>query len=447
MSPRPRQMLSSISILVALLLVACTGGAPRASVAPPSATPAITTRATASPASDTAEIAPDAWLVVGRAGNEGTRVILASTAEELYELPDGVPDETWGRLLGVSTDGLTTTVRNLVVQPGFGGGSQSVLGTWRLPTIGSDPMPVGVSVDRRTVVLVEGGADATTGARSTSRFAIVRTSFDDRPRIVALDGDFEYDALSPDGSTLYVVEHLAGPPAGHYQVRMVDVATGTLRPEVVADKSGGGEAMAGYPIAQVRRPDGMVFTLYRGAEHPFIHTLSSTDGWALCIDLPETGVADPAVDLEWGMAATPTGGSIVAVNATLGLAVEVSTGDLSVRRSVSFEPIAATGITLAKFGHSAGGTVGRRVVVAPRGNEIYAAGATGVIRLSTSDLTVTGRVLVGSAVQALAIPPDGGTLYALTRGGRIVGLDVATGRTRLEVPGTGYDRLLGVVPW
>ena len=80
-----------------------------------------------------------------------------------------------------------------------------------------------------------------------------------------------------------------GPPDGHYQVRAVDTATGTLRDGAVADKNEGDEAMAGWPIAQARRPDGMVFTLYRGAEHPFIHALSSVDAWALCIDLPATG--------------------------------------------------------------------------------------------------------------------------------------------------------------
>ncbi len=119
-----------------------------------------------------------------------------------------------------------------------------------------------------------------------SRFAILSRTFDRKPKIVQLNGSFEYDALSPDGTSLYVVEHLAGPPDGHYQVRAIDTATGTLRDGVVVDKANLNEPMAGYPIAQLRRSNGFVFTLYRGAEHPFIHALSSADGWALCIDLP-----------------------------------------------------------------------------------------------------------------------------------------------------------------
>jgi hypothetical protein len=148
-----------------------------------------------------------------------------------------------------------------------------------------DPTPVGVSNDGRTIVLVETNRPD----RGPSRFAIIDRTGVATPQVVELPGAFEYDALSPDGRILYVVEHLAGPPDGHYQVRSVDTATGTLRAEAVADKNEGDEAMAGWPIAQVQRPDGMVFTLYHGAEHPFIHALSSVDAWALCIDLPATG--------------------------------------------------------------------------------------------------------------------------------------------------------------
>jgi hypothetical protein len=264
---------------------------------------------------------------------------------------------------------------------------------------------------------------------------------------VELAGAFEYDTLSPDGSILYVVEHLAGPPDGHYQVRAVDSATGTLRAGVVADKSGGNEAMAGWPIAQQRQRDGMVFTLYHGAEHPFIHALSSIDSWALCIDLPATA-GDAAAASDWGLAVIANGHSLVAVNATLGRAVEIPFSDLAVRRSITFAPTASTGITLAKFGHQAGGAVGRRVVASPLGTVVYAAGPGGIVDIGTADLAVRSRMLEGIAVDAMAVTPDGRTIYALVHaGGRIVKLEASSGKTLGEVPGSGYDRLLAVVPW
>jgi hypothetical protein len=449
MSPITRRILSTTWIL-SLVVVACSGSAPAPTAGPSTSvhtapSPSVAPRATAAPTP--AERAPDAWLVVGRHGADGTQVVIASTGGVEYELPDGVPNKTWSRLVGASTDGATTLVRNLVVQPGFGGESLTVPGAWRLPTIGSDPAAVGVSEDGKTIVLVEDGAVTSASAPTTSRFAIVRASLDAAPRIVQLTGEFEYDALAPDGSILYVVEHLAGPPDGHYQVRMIDVASGKLLPEVVADKTADSEAMAGYPIAQLREPGGMVFTLYRGPEHPFIHALQSAEHWAVCIDLPAVGAADDAAALDWGMGAAPSGSSIFAVNATLGLAVSVSTRELSIVQSASFAPTASTAIELAKFGHGAAGNVGRRVVVAPRGGLLYAAGATGVVRLSTGDLAVSGRLLEGTRTEALAITPDGGTLYALTSDGRIVGVDTSTGETRREVPGSTFDRLLGVVPF
>lgn len=61
---------------------------------------------------------------------------------------------------------------------------------------------------------------------------------------------------------------------------------------------------------------------------------------------------------------------------------------------------------------------------------------------------MTGRFLEGTGVDAVAVTPDGTTLYALVKaGGRIVKLDATTGVTLGEVAGSGFDRLVAVVPW
>ena len=358
-------------------------------------------------------------------------------------------------MLAATITGSQTMVQDLAVQPGFGGPVEMIEGGWRLPRIGSDPTPVGTSADGRTAVLVENGA-ATDTAPAPSRFAILHVPFvagwpATEPRIVELPGAFEYDALSPDGATLYVVEHLAGPPAGHYQVRAVDVATGRLRPEVVVDKTGGDEAMAGYPIAQLRRADGMVFTLYQGNEHPFIHALGSADNWALCIDLPTSSVTpastnpDPSAR-DWGMASLPDGESLLAVNATQGLAVQIRS-DLTVGRVERFDATAFGAITPAKFGHNPAISAGRRVIVAPNGAAAYAAGANGIVRLRPDDLSILGRLLPGVAVTTLAISHDQKRLFALTADGRILEVDLASGSIVRSVANGEFDRLFAVVPW
>ena len=450
MSPTDRPTRTSRTLMAfaaALAVVACTGKAPP-TVAPSDA-PA-TASGPAPMAHATEPIAPsdDAGLVTGSSGVDGLQLILASTGERIMALPMGVPGRDWSHLVSTDTTGSSTTIRDLRL-PESESSSQTIDGTWRLPTIGLDPTPVGLSDDGRTIVLVEdGAAPGATVTKSASRFAIVDGTRVAAARIVELAGEFEYDALSPDGSILYVVEHLAGPPDGHYQVRALDTATGTLRDGAVADKNLSDEAMAGWPIAQARRPDGMVFTLYRGTDHPFIHALSSVDAWALCIDLPATGAGDAAAAYDWGLTATIDGRSILAANATLGVAVDIPLSDLAIRRSVTFAPLASRGISLAKFGHDAGGQVGRRVVASPSGSLIYAAGPGGIVSIATSDLALKGRFLEGLAVDAMAVTLDGGTIYALIHaGGRIVRLDAATGRIGGEVPGGGYDRLAAVVPW
>ena len=445
-SIRPMHPLAGL--LIALIVVACSGKAPLPTT--PSAGPTqVPTKDGASvPTTDAPGSSSDAWLVTGRAGEVGLQVILASTSGRLLDLPTGVPDRTWGRLVTASSNGSTTIVRDVVVQPGLGGASQTIAGAWRLPALGLDPTPVGISGDGRTIVLVEDTRPDASRAPVTTRLAVLRRTFDAAPRIIELAGSFEFDTLSPNGSILYVVEHLAGPPEGHYQVRAIDTATGTLRDGAVADKNEGNEAMAGWPIAQVRGPSGMVYTLYRGAEHPFIHALSSIDNWALCIDLPATGYDDAAAALDWGLTVTAGGRSLVAANATLGVASEVELPGLGVRRNVTFTPAASAEITLAKFGHQAGGPVGRRLVASPLGSVLYAAGSGGMVRIDATALAVDARLLDGIAVDAMAITPDGATIYALVHaGGRIVKLDAASGRMIGEVPGGGFDRLVAVSPW
>ncbi|HKG57712.1 MAG TPA: hypothetical protein VKA85_10735 [Candidatus Limnocylindrales bacterium] len=424
-------------VVIAALAAACTPGAAR-----PTASPATPMDVPPSAAANAVGApSPDAWLVVGKRGVEGLQVILASTAQKDYDLPTGVPNERWGRLLTVRREGGRTIVRDLVVQPGFGGNERSIDGAWALPTFGADALPVGVSADRQTVVLVE-AAPATPGR---TRFAVLRAA-SDTPIVIDVAGTVAYDAVSPNGSMIFVIEHLPAPPEAHYQVRAIDVASRNLLPGVVVDKTGTDEAMGGWPLAQLARPGGLVLTLYRSAEHPFIHALQTVDNFAICIDLPASRLdADAAQD--WGLAAAPSG-AVYAVNATLGEVAQVDAGDFRVTRTASVEPARSATIVLAKFGHSDLGPVGRRLVVSPDGATLYAAGRGGILAIRTTDLTRSGAFLDGQAVDSLGLSPDGSALYALLHaGGRIVKLDAATGRVERYVPGEGYDRLLAVAPW
>lgn len=394
----------------------------------------------------------DAWLIVSDIDDPDLRVTLDSTLEDIYELPVGVPNETWGSIVTATPGDDTTVIERLIVQPGFDRWTQEIDGRWALPTIGLDPIPVGVSADRSMIVLID--ADAEHGAagadRTTSRFAVVdgRLPLAYEPRILELDGAFDFDALSPDGALLYVAEQVRGPLEARYQVRVVETATGVLRDGIIVDKRDVDEEMAGWPVDQLRRPDGMVMTLYRGAEYPFVHALSSLEAWAVCIDLPTRGFHDIEAADDWGIVSLGAGKGDLAVNASLGIAVEIDPSELSIRRSVDFEPSAAAGFRLAKFGHGDIGPAGRRVVTAPDRGSVFAAGEGGVVRIDAAELHVQQRYLTGTAVDGLALTPDGSTLFALTTtGGKIARLDAATGELEWWVGDGGFDRLVGALPW
>jgi hypothetical protein len=451
--PLPRLILVG---LATLSVIGCSTAAtaPSPAISHPTTTPTAPTAASAPASAATADDAK-AWLLVGRRGEPDLQLILSTTGEVQMDLPAGSPRSIWDHVATATADGTGTIVRDVIVQPDLPGPELRLDGHWQLPTVGLDPIPAGRSIDGSTIALVEGGYQPDAGL---SRFAIVNHFLVDRiqtaadaplrlERVIELHGAFEYDTLSPDGRILYVVQHLDAQAGGHYQVRAVDVGTGVMRADVIVDKGNPDERMAGSPIAQVRRPDGVVLTLYRGPEHPFIHALMSKDAWAFCIDLPASESDSDAAGLDWGLAASPDGASVFAVNTSLGVAVDVDPAALAVRRSASIGTSAATPIVVAKFGHGDLGSVGRRLVVAPDGKTLFAAGSDGVSAIRTADLATVRHDLAGTAIDSLGITPDGRVLFALRHDGQIVALGADTGSELVTVPGKDYDRLLAVAPW
>ena len=115
----------------------------------------------------------------------------------------------------------------------------------------------------------------------TRRFAVTHQ--------IDLKGDFAYDALSPNGRTLYLIEHFSNRDILRYRVRAYDLQAGRLLPQVIVDKREPNEPMSGMPSARVASADGRkVFTLYSGSDHSFVHLLDTVARTAFCIDLPKT---------------------------------------------------------------------------------------------------------------------------------------------------------------
>jgi LPXTG-motif cell wall-anchored protein len=110
-----------------------------------------------------------------------------------------------------------------------------------------------------------------------------------------LNGNFGFDALSPDGNTLYLIQHVDSSNVNRYVVRAYVLGSHTLLPGRIADKSQAGWVMEGSAVARATGGDGrMVYTMFlRPGGYPFIHALDSVRGSAHCIGLPWHGDQAP----------------------------------------------------------------------------------------------------------------------------------------------------------
>src|SRR4051794_7323517 len=127
----------------------------------------------------------------------------------------------------------------------------------------------GLSHDGRTLILQELALVAPT------QFVVVDTrTMRERFRFV-LDGIFSFDALSPDGSTLYLVQRVDARDYSHYVVRAYDLVNRRLLAGRIADRSQKGWVMHGDPVSRGTSSDGRwVYTLYSNpAGYPFVHAL------------------------------------------------------------------------------------------------------------------------------------------------------------------------------
>ncbi len=118
-------------------------------------------------------------------------------------------------------------------------------------------------------------------------------------RTIRLRGAFAFDALSPDGRRLYLLQYPQGLNGGiHYVVRSLDMRTGRLEPGAIVDRTEPDERMNGVALARVWSANRTwAYTLYNGGEsHAFVHALDTRTRTARCIDLPWAGAAQSILD-------------------------------------------------------------------------------------------------------------------------------------------------------
>jgi hypothetical protein len=160
-------------------------------------------------------------------------------------------------------------------------------GTWGIPVIGSgyaSGSGQGLSGDGRTLVLESLGGPYV----SPSKFLVVDARRLKALRTIVLHGTFSFDALSPDGSRMYLIQFKSARDLNHYIVREYDMRTNRLLPGKIADRSEDEQTMAGSAVTRTTSANGRwVYTLYqKPSGEPFVHALDTVGSAAYCIDLP-----------------------------------------------------------------------------------------------------------------------------------------------------------------
>ena len=183
-------------------------------------------------------------------------------------------------------DGEWTTVERVARNGGRILAWQKILGTFTIPAVAYDSSASGLSADGSTLVLIQ---PRQAFPRASTSFAL----FDARKlaleRTFTLRGDFSFDAVSPRGKKMFLINYTSPADPTRYTVRAYDLVANALVAKPVIDPAEKNpDKMRGAPITRMLSPDGRwAYTLYDGAGgEPFVHALDTATSRAHCIDLP-----------------------------------------------------------------------------------------------------------------------------------------------------------------
>ena len=331
----------------------------------------------------------------------------------------GTPTQDWKRLYSVAG----TSLNAIDPQTGAAIASLQLPGYYHLPSVTMSGMPGGLSQNGGYIV-VESFEDTPNGTPSASHFLVVNTSLNAAPEKVDLKGYFAFDAISNDGSRLYLIEYIS---STNYHVRYYEVGARQMYPDVIVDKFNPTESMNGLKLSGVPSKDGgYLYSVYaRQSGTPFVHALDlSGTPVAFCIDLPGSGYASGSdgTAFHWSLAMSPDGSHLYAANAPLGVVSEITsdtnTSIPSVARSVHIDSgkkvagIFAQDVQAKELGANA-------AVVSLDGKTLVTSASSGIVWIDIAGLRVSTHALDNWTVWSLKLSPDGQLLYVLSDSGAV----------------------------
>lgn len=163
-------------------------------------------------------------------------------------------------------------------------------GSFGIPLVAFDNSGGGLSRNGRRLVLVSHRFQALT------RLLVVDPdTFKPKARL-RLAGQWAFDALSPSGSLLYLIQYKGQPNRAGvqaYAVRALNLNTKRLYASPIVDRREPDEKMTGMAMTRLESRDGWAYTFYsRQKQEPFVHALDTVHRRAFCIDVPWKRSAD-----------------------------------------------------------------------------------------------------------------------------------------------------------
>ena len=190
--------------------------------------------------------------------------------------PEGVLDHTGDHRLTAVPLATRTVLTKSETRGGRVLRASIIDGRWGVPVVADDGTSAGISADGATLVLTR---VARAYPRRHTGFAVIDTGSMALRDTVELDGEWRFDALSPGGRWLYLVEQPERLYADAAAIRAYD-----LRNHRLLSSS---EPLRGSPIARATGPGGRwEYTLYAGGKRAFIHALDTVRRTSLTLDLP-----------------------------------------------------------------------------------------------------------------------------------------------------------------
>jgi hypothetical protein len=390
-------------LLLAVVLTACTSQGPGATDV------------------EVASRAPEGVLLLG--SDTGVRSVDPATGLILFQ-GTGVPAlGDWSRLFTTTASGGDTILVGRDAATGAVVSRVSLPGELSVRVASGDGSQVALMAP-----LPEGRSPWIPEPRSSTTIVVADPTGAEEPSRYRLDGNFEPEAFSTDGDSLFLIRFVPPTDPVAYRVARLDLARRKVFP-VSTGQKGVVETMSGTRLEQLPSADGdMLFTLYTtqpaayaeghahgGSSVAFIHTLNLDEGWAHCVLLPKRlWGADPADE---AMALSPNGSLLYVADTARDLVAVMDTYSLEVEESQQIDFLPTRGAPT-------------HAVAAP-GGVLFVASGSRVLALDTDTLRPMRSWTMDAAVSALGYGPDG--LY-VAMPGQVTIIDPSTGRQAASIP-------------